>query len=452
MTSQLSRHTLLLLISNLGGAALSFALAALLGRALGAAAFGAYAVALAWVYPLSLAVEFGIGTLITRDLAAESDSPQLEATLLCGATILRLTIGLPAMLLLIAAAPLLSADSRVISGIQISAPLAIIVPFVSVFTAVFRARGAMWPIPALNIGMLAAQVALTVAVLLSGGGVREALAVNSLTSAGQLAAAWWIYRRWFYRPSPVQKTALRALLRRARPFALAGVLAAVQLRLGIVLLEQLSTTADAGYFSAGQRFTEAARLLPMALYGALLPALAALAAQPTALEKTFQRALMVLAAFGALAALGFGLLAEPMLVLVYGAAFAPGATALALLGVALAINVVRGGRTLYWYALGREGYVNRVNTVVCAVQLGASLWLIPLSGAAGAAWAQLAAELAGLVLLWRVWVGRDVHLRFHQMPVHSGTTVQRWRSMRAAISGPKKKPANSTASASDSNR
>lgn len=452
MTSQLSRHTLLLLISNLGGAALSFALAALLGRALGAAAFGAYAVALAWVYPLSLAVEFGIGTLITRDLAAESSSPQIEAVLLRGAAISRLAIGLPAMLLLITVAPLLSADSRVVYGIQISAPLAIIVPFVSVFSAVFRARGAMWPIPVLNIGMLAAQVALTVAVLLYGGGVREALAVNLLTSAGQLAAAWWIYRRWFYRPAPAARTALRALLRRAWPFALAGLLAAVQLRLGIILLEQLSTTADAGYFSAGQRFVEAARLLPMALYGALLPALAALAAQPTELERTFQRALMTLVAYGALAAIGFGLLAEPLLVLIYGAEFAPGAAALTLLGVALAINVVRGGRTLYWYALGREDYVNRVNAAVCVVQLGVGLWLIPLSGAAGAAWAQLAAEVAGLLLLWRIWLGGDDHLRFHQMPVHSGTMTQRWRSMRAAISGPKKKPASSTASCSDSKR
>jgi O-antigen/teichoic acid export membrane protein len=451
MTSQLSRHTLLLLISNLGGAALSFALAALLGRGLGAAAFGIYAVALAWVYPLSLAVEFGIGTLITRDLAAEG-SPQTEAALMRGAAILRLAIGLPAMLLLIAGAPLLSADRLVVAGIQISAPLAIIVPFVSVFSAIFRARGVMWPIPALNIGMLAVQVVLTVAILLAGGGVREALAVNLLTSAGQLAVAWWIYRRRFYRPAPVQKTALHRMLRRAWPFALAGLLAAVQLRLGIILLEQLSTTADAGYFSAGQRFVEAARLLPMAFYGALLPALAALAAQPAELERTFQRALMALAAFGALAAIGFGLLAEPLLILIYGAAFAPGAAALALLGVALAMNVVRGGRTLYWYALGREDYVNRVNAVVCVIQLGISLWLIPLSGAAGAAWAQLVAEVAGLLLLWRVWLGRGAHLRFHQTPVHSGTMSQPWRSMRAAISGPKKKPANSTASSSDSNR
>src|SRR5690606_28023937 len=125
-----------------------------------------------------------------------------------------------------------------------SAPLVLVLPLFSTFTAVFRARGSMTPIPVLNIGMLGVQVALTVWVFTSGGNVLDVLAVNMLTSVGQAAAAWWIYRRYFAAPTkqnaavgashdlPLQgmpsfATAVLPLLRQAFPFALAALFAAL---------------------------------------------------------------------------------------------------------------------------------------------------------------------------------------------------------------------------------
>jgi len=69
------------------------------------------------------------------------------------------------------------------------------------FTAIFRARQAMWPIPSLNVGMLVIQVALTAVVFLAGGSVLAALIVNTVTSAGQLVAAWAVWRWKFRTPT-----------------------------------------------------------------------------------------------------------------------------------------------------------------------------------------------------------------------------------------------------------
>jgi O-antigen/teichoic acid export membrane protein len=405
MTARLSRHTLLLLVSNVGGAALSFALSVLIGRALGGVGLGAYTVVLAWVFPLSLLVEFGLSTLATREIAKDE---QTAADYLDAMTRARLLLGGIATAALIVLAPFLSADSLVITGLIISAPMIIILPFFSAFTAVFKARGAMWPIPYLNIGMLAAQVILTALAFLTGGGVIAAMIVNVVTSAGQLLAAWAIWR-WKFAPSAPAKLrsapTLTRLLRQAWPFALAALFAALQTRISVILLDNIASTADVGYYAAASRFVEAGRMIPNAFFGALFPALAALALKPDLLRSTFNRAMIGLTVFGVLAGLAALLLAPSLITFAYGDSFAPAAPVLQVLMWSLLFSLLRGGRTLYWYALGREQQVNVVNGAVIVLQLALSLWLIPRLGAVGAAWALLAVEVAGLALLWR-----EIHL------------------------------------------
>ncbi len=401
VTARLSRNTVILLISNLGGALLSFLLSALIGRTLGTEGLGAYAVAMAWVFPLSLIVEFGLATLITRDLAQDwgASHAYLETV-----TLSRLLIGGAIMLLLIAAAPLISDDPLVVAGLQISAPMVIILPFFSGFSAVFKAHGEMSPILYLNVGMLVAQVALTWIALRAGGGVIAALILNVVTSAGQLVAAWAIYRLSFYTPVGAglrPALPLLPLLRGAFPFALAGFFAALQTRLSLILLERLATTAEVGYFSAASRFVEAARLIPNAFFGALFPALAALAADRLRLRQTFRRGMIGVGGFGVAAGIGCTALALPALTLVYGDAFAPGAAVLQVLGWSLLFGLLRGARTLYLYALGQEARVNRVNAAVIGVQALLSLLLIPALGALGVACVHVLIEIVGLALLWR---------------------------------------------------
>lgn len=403
VTSRLSRNTLTLLVSNLGGAPLSFILSALIGRALGTEGLGAYAVAMAWVLPLSLVVEFGLSTLMQRDLAA--DLSAIRATL-DSVVLSRLLIGGTVMLLLILAAPLISTDPNVTLGLRISAPMVIILPLFSTFTAVYKAYGAMWPVPWLNIGMLLAQVILTLAALAAGGGLSVVLILNVTTSAAQLATAYLIYRWCFQKADSVgvglkpTLQPLLPLLRRAAPFALAALFATLQTRLSVILLEQLATTVQVGSFSAAARFVEAARMIPNAFFGALFPALAALAADRTLMRHTFRRGMLGLGAVGAATGIGFLLLAQPLITLTYGAEFASAVPVLQVLGWSLLFSNLRGARTLYLYALGQESRVNRINGIVILVQAALSLLLIPVASALGVAVVHVLVEIVALALLW----------------------------------------------------
>jgi O-antigen/teichoic acid export membrane protein len=85
----------------------------------------------------------------------------------------------------------------------------------------------------------------------------------------------------------------------------------------------------------------------------------------------------------------------------YGASFAPAVPVLQLLMWSLLPALLRAGRTLYWYALGQESFVNIVTGIAVALQLVLSWWLIPGYGALGAAAATIVVESLAFALLWR---------------------------------------------------
>ena len=401
LKNPLSRNTLTLLISNGGGALLSFALSVIIGRSLGEEGLGIYAAALAWVFPLWILAEFGLDTLITREVA---QNPGAAPEYLHAAALARLALGGGLMIAFVLVAPLLTDNLLLVRGLQISAPLIVIGPFVSAFSAIFRARQIMWPIAVLNIGMLIAQVALTVWVLARGGDVLLALAINTATSAGQLAAAWGIYRTKFvsgvgaHRRSPLR---ISDLLRRAWPFALAAVLAAMQIRLSLILLERMTSAAEVGQYAAASRFVEAGRMLPNALFGALFPALSALTTDSLALNRVFRRAMIGLGAYGIAFGVGILLAGGWIISLTYGARFESASSILMLLAWTLLPGLLKSGYLVYGYARGREAYVNRVLAVTLIIQLLSGLWLIGQYGAAGAALSLIVTECAALILLWR---------------------------------------------------
>lgn len=372
---------------------LSFILAALIGRTLGDAGLAIYATALAWVFPLSLLADFGLSTLLTREIArnpAQTD-PLLQTT-----WIARLLLGGGLMTALVAAAPLLHDDPHVIDALRLSAPLILIQPLYGSYAAVFRARQDMRPVAALNLGMLGGQVLLTGLALAAGADIRDVMALNTATSTCQLAAAWWLYRR---QPAATSESSLplTALLWQARSFALAGVLGALALRLNLILLGQLSSLAVVGSYVAAQRFIDVGVVLARGVYDAAYPALAA---DATRLRSVFRRAVGWLATGAIIFGIGVSVSAEILITLVYGAGFTDAVPVLQLAAWSLLPNVLRNARIVYWYARGQEGFTNQVYVVALILQSVLALLLMPRFGAIGAVWVSILTDAAASLMLW----------------------------------------------------
>jgi O-antigen/teichoic acid export membrane protein len=400
--------------SNVIGALLGFALSVLIGRASGETGLGVYAASVAWIFPLALLVDAGVGTLVSRELAYSS-APSSWAYVRA-ATAARFLLGLPILAVLYIFAPVLGGSPLVEEGLGISAPLVIMIPMVSVFTAIFRARGQMRYPAMLNVGMLLAQVALTAVAFGAGWGVIGALRVNFVTTLVQLIVAAFIWYWRFAEPDTGPSVSVRDLLRRAFPFAVAAVIAAVQMRLSIILLERFVSPEQAGTYTAAARFVEAGRLVPQAIFDAMLPFLTMMAAQPQVFKRTFGMSLRGLAAYGLAFGILVWLLAYVLIGLFFGPQFDASGEVLRVLAWSLLPMSLKYLRGLYWYALRRENWVNTVSLLALAGQIAASLLVLPAYGAIGAAWIAVVFETVTAAVLWLVKPPQISDPRVHAAP------------------------------------
>jgi O-antigen/teichoic acid export membrane protein len=182
------------------------------------------------------------------------------------------------------------------------------------------------------------------------------------------------------------RDALATLLRRALPFAAAGIVANLQTRVGPLMLGYLSSQAEIGLFAAASRFGTVARLAPQAVFAGALPVLShEHGRNRQSAERVFRTFDRILLAAACAAAAGCALFATPLLRLVYGTPFTQAAPALLWIGVGLIPLLTNAGRKVFLYSSGGEGTVVRWSAAALFIQVCAGAALIPSLGSAGAA-------------------------------------------------------------------
>lgn len=397
------RNTLILLASNFSSAAFALVISILIARNAGDAALGVYSLALAWSLTLAQFADLGMNTLLTRDLARapEHTAAYVRASLLSKTALSALlTFGL------VLAAPALAQGNSAEHALQLGAALIALNAWYGTFTAVFRAFGRMMPILILNLGGVAVQTLLTWQLVARAYPIEALVALAVLIQALQLALAWGIYVRVI----PARHEKLQAdfayalrLTRAGLPFAIAGILAGVEMRANIFLLGALAGERAVGWYSAASRLNEGIRLAPNAFFGAVLPALAVLqgTAGSSQLQTFFRRREVALILFGGAAALFLSAFAQWLISFLYGDSFAPAVPALVVLGWGLIPALWIGLLTLFLYARHQEHLVNWYLALGLLLHAGLAVPFIGQWGTTGAAAAALVSDVVVCLLMRR---------------------------------------------------
>ena len=424
MFAKIGQNTGILLLVNILGSLIGFLMAAALGRGLGDAGFGQYSFVMTWLFSLILFTEFGLSTVLTRDLAAH---PEQTHSYLVNSLAGKSLLSLPAILALLFLSPHMAAGQNpaVIAGLRWGVLFLYSSLISSSFTAIFRAHQVMTPILWLT---LSGQVVLFAGAILLLWGRQPLFTLIAWTGVSQ---SWQcILALIFYKKlnrhdnvgqvanlSPtgngqdsilsyksifrgglqhLQGSMVKQLIIRAWPFALAGFLAALQLRANVLLLAYLQGDQALGWYAAANRFVETGKQLPGAFFSAMLPAMAALAGasreQNQTLQKTLHQSRLGMLMFGLLAALGALWLAQPIITLTYGSAYQPATATLQILSFTLIPFGQNSLLIIYLYARGDEKFVNGLTLIGIVINLSLCFWLIPGWGAGGTALALLIAE------------------------------------------------------------
>jgi len=381
--------------SNVTRGAIQFVTSLVIARGLGRDRFGAWTLAAAAASALTAGFDLGFGVLLTRE-AARADGR--IARLLGDALAARFTLFLPVALL--AYSGLLTSWTGSIQPRTLHAAIVLAAAGLAYGTIAPACRAAPRPLVSiLSIEALGALVQCggVALLMLRGAGISALLYLATAVLMAQLAAALVLWRRIapddrFSWPS---MRSTRNALQRAVPFALTGLVANAQARLGPLLLGGLAGTGEVASFGVAAGLAGAARRLPSSAFGAALPVFSRGAESGDAASARAQFAGAV-RWFALAAAVVLVVGASSIVRLTYGAPFAAAATPLLFAGLGLVPTLVNASRKVYLFASGRERIVLRWSAATLAVQVAACLLLIPRFGAAGA----MAGLAIGEAVIW----------------------------------------------------
>lgn len=383
-----------LIAGQLANRALNFVAVAYAARVLGAEPFGAFAFAFAFVTIAFTFSDLGVNLLVGREYGRSADAERrgLLAALwyvkfccIIGSAFLALAlfavlptpipIGLFWLVLAIVATDLVR----------------------DFFTAVARSveRGILEGIVLIVDGLLTAMLGT---LFLYATGTVEGLAAGyALAGLCACLLSISLVRRYgvplFTRPDWRR---MRTLLRTIWPFAGAAIMAVSFVQVDVLLLGWLRGATEVGLYAPGSRIVQILLVLATLIGGAVLPALSR--ATGSEREALMRRMFTGFLALALPLTIGGIVLAQPLLVLLYGPAFAGGSGSFALL---LIMFLAYGCAMLLDHLLLAANLQNRnfqLMAIAAAANVVLALVLIPRWGILGAAGASLGAQVLNLAL------------------------------------------------------
>lgn len=377
-------NSLWLLLARVASQSLTLVFTALVARRLGEAGLGQYAFIASVVFIGNMITTFGMDTLLIREIART----RATATALVPAA---LWIQLALSGVFIAAVFIAADQTETAFALRLYALTLIPLALYTISSAILRAFERMDAFLALNVvtallQILAAWIAFSRAADLTT--LISFLALSQIASALFAAAlCFWLIPGMAF-PLRVTRGEMISIARTALPLAALVAFGVIYQRLGLVVLPALAGDSVTGWFSAAARIVAALQLAPQALLGALFPLMSR-----WSFDKQLVRAPLILSiAFGALAALGITFAAPPLIALIYGARFAPSASALSLLIWGLIPYTFTATVTLELIATRRERRVVFGNLIGVGVSAAMYVVLVPAFGLIGACWASVASE------------------------------------------------------------
>jgi len=395
-SARIVRHTLALVVKNLGALLAShvvnrllyLALVAGIARVLGAEALGGYALGTAVGAAVLFATDFGLSPRLTREIAADPAHADREYAETNG-------VKLAASLLAFASLPLLQAVLPYPPWVKelclLMAIAAIIESFSQINNAVCRAKERM-EFEAMGAGAQAfVAVAASFYILFSG---KPPVLLGWAAIAGstaELAVSALLARRFV--PLGLRLPPRWATARLATPYAVSSLNAVAFFQADLIVISLIVNQAAVGDFASVSRLLQGGGYLPVLAGASLLPTLTiAFSDQDhAAFRRVAASALRASLLLGGAAALTLLFLARPIMETIYGAGFAALAPLLRLGGFYLLAKCLAETITALLVSAGEQSHAARIRV---AGAFGSWLLILVLTQLLGLTGAVLALVLS----------------------------------------------------------
>lgn len=439
-----AKNSVVPMLLSLSNKAVDFAFAMLYVRLLGPAGTGQYAFVVALYGFFEIISRYGLGTLLTRDVAADKEQ---SSRYLTNVLILRTLLWLVALPLLglvtlgyrnVDRLGFLNATGIGATEVQAIALLAVAMLFANwadALSSLFNAFEKLEYPAGLANAIALLKVTLGALVLLLGWGIVGLAGVSLLMNMVQTVWLYWLVRSTLFRPQWQPDAKLqRWMLMSSGPLMINHLLATIFWRIDVWILRPLAGAASVGLYSVGLKYLDGLNIVPSVFTMAVFPLMSRYARQDEALRaeqgsapaggssllRAYVLSLRLLVIISLPIAMTITVLAEPLVWLVGGGQYLDVAETWRVFGRTFTVN---GGsdlalRVIIWsiplgfvnsvtqyvlIAVHQQHYLTRAFIIGVVFNVVGNLIAIPRLGYAGAALVTILSELSLLIpFYWRV--------------------------------------------------
>ena len=401
VTHRAARNSALMLSTSLGERVLFWLFWIVALRLLGPEGNGEYAFATNLLVYFAAATNFGLSTLVTRDVAR---NPEQAHNLFGNALAIRAVLVVIAIPLMVGVAAAYWAGGA-LSGVTLAVAGLLAISLIpnavnQSYAALYSAYEQMGFRGATVLGTALITIAGGMLVLLLGWGVPG---LGLVANVAGLITFYTLARPLGFHLLGTVRLARReqafAMLGTSLPLMLNELLASVFFQIDVLIIQPLQGAAIVGKYNSAYKFVSAMSVIPPAVILPLFPALARAAADPDSLTPWVQRAWRPMIFIAAPAVVLFSVFGRDVIATFWGDEFLPEAgDLLIVLMWVLPFSYLNG---LLQYVLIST---DRLRSITVAFALASTfnvvlnLILLPRIGVLGAAYATVAAELFLLVL------------------------------------------------------
>jgi O-antigen/teichoic acid export membrane protein len=395
-TKRIAKNSIFIFLGDAIGHILQLILVVYLVRYLGAATFGKYAFAFAFTSLFMILSDLGLSEMSIREIARDTSK---AGEYLTNISITKFILSLITIVLIVVTINLMHYPWDTILAVYIVGGATVFTSFTTSFRSVFRAFERMEYETITKIVERLLIFGSVLPVLFLGYGLIEVVSAMLIAQALIFLFTLVILIKKFTRPKLTFDFSLsKALIKEALPFGLAGVFALIYFQTDTVMLSVMKGDAVVGWYNAAYRLVMGLLFIPAALVGALYPVLSRYftSSKDTLMliyEKSFKFLLILAIPLG----IGTTLLADRIIIFLYGEDFTPSIIALQILiWVASLLFIYRtGGYVLA--SINKQLVDARIAGTAALLNVGLNLLLIPMYSYVGAGIASIISQVFVLI-------------------------------------------------------
>lgn len=418
-----AKNSLVPMALNMANKAIDFAFALLYVRLLGPEGTGQYAFVVTMYGFFEIVSRYGLGTLLTRDVAADKNQSSRYLTNVLGLRTILWLASLPVLALMTGGFRIWGGISMAeVQAIAIFAAAMLFANWADALSSLFYAFEKMEYPAGLSSATALLKVALGALVLLLGWGFVGLAWVSLVMNIVQLIWLYTLVRSTLFKPEWKWDASLqRWMFSTSGPLMLNHLLATIFWRIDVWLLRPLAGAVSVGLYSASLKYLDGLNIIPSTFTFAIFPLMARYAKKEgEGLLRSYILSARLLLMVSLPLAMTITVLAEPLIYILGGAEFLNvpdtiqvlgreisyrGGSALALQVIiwSIPIGFVNSVTQFVLIAVNQQGYLTKAFVLGVVFNVVGNLLMIPTFGYLGAAVVTILSEFSLLIpFYWSV--------------------------------------------------